>query len=53
MNNIKAERQESLEAGMPGDEKTNMKKEGSLKEKHVENTESMESKQRKLIDLHI
>ena len=35
------------------DEKTNIKKEGSLKEKHVENTESMERKSGKLIDLHI
>lgn len=34
-------------------EKTNIKKEGSLKEKHAENTESMESKPGKLIDLHI
>jgi len=34
-------------------EKTNIKKEGSLKEKHAENTESMESKQGKLIDIHI
>jgi len=35
------------------DEKTNIKKEGSLKEKHTENTESIESKQGKRIDLHI
>ena len=35
------------------DEKTNLKKKGSLKEKHTENTKSMESKAGKLIDLHI
>ena len=35
------------------DEKTNIKKKGSLKEKHAENTERMESKAGKLIDLHI
>ncbi len=35
------------------DEKTNIKKEGSLKEKHAENTESIESKQGKRIDIHI
>jgi hypothetical protein len=35
------------------DEKTNLKKEGFLKEKHSENTESMKSKQGKLIDIHI
>jgi len=34
-------------------EKINIKKEGSLKEKHAENTESMERKSGKLIDLHI
>ena len=35
------------------DRKTNIKKEESLKEKHTKETESMESKQGKLIDLHI
>ena len=35
------------------DEKTNIKEEGYLKEKHAENTESMESKPGKMIDLHI
>jgi len=35
------------------DEKTILKKKGSLKEKHEENTESTESRAGKLIDLHI
>ena len=35
------------------DEKTNIKEEGYLKEKHAENTESMEGKPGKMIDLHI
>jgi hypothetical protein len=35
------------------DEKTNIKKEESLKEKHTESTENIESKQGNRIDLHI
>ncbi|MBW2590365.1 MAG: hypothetical protein JRD71_06555 [Deltaproteobacteria bacterium] len=50
----KKEKKEGLSVDkQKADEKTNIKKEGSLKEKNAENTESMESKPGKLIDLHI
>ena len=50
----KKEKKEGLSVDkQKADEKTNIKKEGSLKEKHTESTESIESKQGRLIDLHI
>jgi len=51
---LKKEKKEGLPVDkQKADEKTNIKKEGSLKEKHAENTESIESKQGKRIDIHI
>jgi uncharacterized membrane-anchored protein len=50
----KKEKKEGLSVDkQKADEKTNVKIEESLKEKHDENTESMKGKQGKLIDLHI
>jgi len=50
----KEEKKEELSVNKKkADEKTIIKKEGSLKEKHAEDTENIESKQGKLIDLHI
>lgn len=50
----KKENKEGLSVDQPKTGKeTNIRKEESLKEKHAENSESIESKQGKRIDIHI
>ena len=49
----KEKKKELLVDKQKSDKRTNIEKKGSLKEKHPENTENIETKSGKVIDIHV